>query len=93
MVQVTTDSPFVCDLCFCRRAQTIRTQAKEVETVQRQIQASLNRVHSTPAEHVPALVLSLAPLFEELRSKIRAVVDAVPDGQFWKVGLTHNDTS
>lgn len=65
--------------------QTIRTQAKEVEAVQRQISAGLNRVHSTPASTVPSLVLSLASLFDDLRAKIAAVVAVVPEGQFWKV--------
>ncbi|CAO1625992.1 unnamed protein product [Sympodiomycopsis kandeliae] len=65
-------------------SEEIRTNAKEVEGVQRQIQAGLNRVHSTPAESVPSLVLSLAPLFAELRSKIADVVRSVPDGAFWK---------
>ncbi|PWN17964.1 Translin [Microstroma glucosiphilum] len=65
-------------------SETIRARAKEVDAVQRQITASLNRVHSTPAAQVTPLVLSLAPLFDQLRQRIRDVVEVVPDNQFWK---------
>lgn len=65
-------------------SETIRARAKEVDAVQRQITASLNRVHSTPAAQVTPLVLSLAPLFDQLRQRIRDVIEVVPENQFWK---------
>ncbi|CAO1629001.1 unnamed protein product [Parajaminaea phylloscopi] len=65
-------------------SETIRTKAKEVDAVQRQLQAALNRVHSTPAQQVPDLVISFAPLFVQLRQKIAEVVAEVPDNQLWK---------
>lgn len=65
-------------------SETIRTRAKEVDGIQRQIQAATNRVHSTPAPQVPSLILSLAPLFSQLREKIALVIEAVPENQFWK---------
>ncbi|PWN28254.1 Translin [Jaminaea rosea] len=65
-------------------SENIRTKAKDIEAVQRQLQAGLNRVHSTPAEQVPQLVFSLSPLFTQLRSQIHSVAALVPANQFYK---------
>ncbi|CAO1614899.1 unnamed protein product [Jaminaea pallidilutea] len=65
-------------------SEAIRAKAKDVDAVQRQIQAALNRVHSTQAGQVPALVLSFAPLFAQLRQRIAEVIALVPENQFWK---------
>ncbi|KAF9173931.1 hypothetical protein BGX21_011275 [Mortierella sp. AD011] len=62
----------------------IRSAVRELDRINRNITAVLNRVHSSPKEQVPALCAQARIHFEDIQAHIKEVARIVPMNQYYK---------
>ncbi|KAF9996830.1 hypothetical protein BGZ80_006586 [Entomortierella chlamydospora] len=62
----------------------IRSAVRELDRINRNITAVLNRVHSSPKEQVPALCAQARIHFEDIQVHIKEVAKIVPMNQYYK---------
>ncbi|KAL9933670.1 hypothetical protein V8E36_007328 [Tilletia maclaganii] len=63
---------------------TIKENAKAVERSHRLLAAQLNRVHSTRAGQIAAVIADSTSQFAECRQNISTLTSSVPEQQYWK---------
>ncbi|KAN0063246.1 Translin-1 [Thecaphora frezii] len=65
-------------------SESIRERSKDLDKAFRSLSSVLNGVHSTPGAQVPQLVESTASYFEQCRKAIVAIVQLVPQNQYYR---------
>ncbi|GJE97175.1 Translin domain-containing protein [Phanerochaete sordida] len=64
--------------------EKIKDEVAELDKKTRTMSGLLNRIHSTPAEQMPALLGQVKPVLESCRTTTAAIANVVPPTQFWR---------
>ncbi|KAK7056795.1 Protein phosphatase 2C 2 [Paramarasmius palmivorus] len=64
--------------------EKIRDQITELDKKTRSMAGTLNKIHSTQPDAIPALVESIRPTLRTCRDVFAALADLVPPNQFWR---------
>ncbi|KAF8516824.1 Translin [Hysterangium stoloniferum] len=70
--------------------EKLRDQATELDKKTRVVGGVLSKIHSTPAQSIPALVDSARPMLTDCQKTIAAIALLVPPHEFWRWKNTWN---